>query len=435
MIVIAWGPGEIAEGDFCRSDEAIHLPLLRIGGLLRFARNDGLPTMILSPTTESDIVAAISEARAKKAPLAIQGGGTRKGLARPAQTEHTLSLAAMNDIVFYEPGEMVFCAHAGTAVETIEAMLAERGQMLPFEPMDHRRLFGASGAPTIGAIAACNISGPRRISHGAARDSLIGLKFVNGAGEPIKTGGRVMKNVTGLDLVKLSSGAFGTLGVLTEATFKVLPRPEAVATLVLRNLDDEAAITALSQALGSPFEVSGAAHLPAGVGGSDARTLLRIENFRHSVAYRVAELRKLVGGDVVLYDEETRAVWRDVADCAFFAAPDERAVWRVSTAPSRGPDLVRFVQKGGAVAHFFDWGGGLVWLAVDAADDAREKDVRAAVAACGGHATLVRAPDELRARIDVFQPLPEPMMKLTRGIKASFDPDGILNPGRMYAGV
>ncbi|MDE2364309.1 MAG: glycolate oxidase subunit GlcE [Hyphomicrobiales bacterium] len=391
--------------------------------------------MILSPTSESDIAAAVADAREKKTPLAIEGGGTRKALGRPAQSERTLSLAKMNAIVFYEPGEMVFCAQGGVPVESIEAMLAERGQMLPFEPVDHRRLYGSSGAPTIGAVAACNISGPRRISHGAARDSLIGLRLVNGAGEAIKTGGRVMKNVTGLDLVKLSCGAHGTLGVLAEATFKVLPRPEASATLVIRNLDDERAVQALSQALGSPFEVSGAAHLPAGIGGPDARTLLRVENFKPSVEYRIGELRKIVGGDVILYDEETRALWRDIRDCAFFAAPDPRAIWRVSTAPSRGADLVRLVRKSGEAAHFFDWGGGLVWLAVDAGGDARAKDIRAATAACGGHATLVRAPDELRARMEVFQPLPDAVMTLTRGIKASFDPDGILNPGRMYAGV
>jgi glycolate oxidase FAD binding subunit len=391
--------------------------------------------MTLAPASASDIVSIVAESRAKKTPLSIEGGGARKGLGRPAQSEATLSMARMSDIVFYEPGEMVFCARAGAPLDKIEAMLAERGQMLAFEPMDHRRLYGSTGAPTVGALAACNISGPRRISHGAARDALIGLKLVNGRAEEIKTGGRVMKNVTGLDLVKLSAGAFGTLGVLTEATFKVLPRPETAATLVIRNLDDSSAVAALSQALGSPFEVSGAAHLPAGVGGEEARTLLRVENFAPSVDYRVGELRKLVGGDVVLGAEATLALWRDIRDCAFFAAPDPRAIWRVSTAPSRGPDFVRSMQKTGATAHFYDWGGGLVWLAVEVADDAREKDVRAAVAACGGHATLVRAPDELRARIDVFQPLSDAAMKLTRGIKASFDPDGVLNPGRMYAGI
>ena len=390
--------------------------------------------MTLSPATETDLAAIVRDARAKKTPLAISGGGTRSGLGRPAEGA-ALSMAGMVGIVFYEPGEMVFRARAGTPLAAVEKLLADNGQMLPFEPMDHARLYGASGAPTIGAVAACNISGPRRISHGAARDSLIGLSLVNGAGEPVKTGGRVMKNVTGLDLVKLSSGAFGTLGALTEVTFKVLPRPECAATLVLRNLDDARAIEALSKALGSPFEVSGAAHLPAGVGGPDARTLLRLENFKSSVAYRIGELQKIVGGDVTLYDEETRSLWRDVGDCAFFAAPDQRAIWRVSTAPTRGPDLVRLVQRSGPVAHYYDWGGGLVWLAVEASGDCRARDVRAAVASCGGHATLVRAPDDLRARLDVFEPQPAPVMKLTRAIKASFDPDAILNRGRMYADV
>ena len=391
--------------------------------------------MTHQPATESDFCAIVADARAKKTPLAIEGGGTRAGLGRPTQTAETLSTRGLNGVVFYEPAEMVICARAGTPLADIEALLAERKQILPFEPPDHRRLYGSSGAPTIGAIAACNLAGARRISAGAARDSLIGVRFVNGAGEAIKSGGRVMKNVTGLDLVKLSAGAHGTLGALTEVTFKLLPTPETGATLVINGLDDARAIEALAQALGSPFEVSGAAHLPAGVGGDEACTLLRIENFEASVAYRIAELRKLVGGDVTLDDSASRALWRDIGECAFFASPDERAIWRVSTAPSRAPDLVRLVQRNGAVVHFYDWGGGLVWLAVEATGDAREKDVRAAVAACGGHAMLVRAPDEIRARVDVFQPLAAPLMKLTRDVKASFDPDGVLNPGRMYAGV
>lgn len=391
--------------------------------------------MTHQPATESDLCAIVVEARANKTPLAIEGGGTRAGLGRPSQTAETVSMRGLDGIVFYEPAEMVVCARAGASLAAVEAMLAERNQILPFEPPDHRRLYGSSGAPTIGAVAACNLSGSRRISAGAARDSLIGVRFVNGVGEAIKSGGRVMKNVTGLDLVKLSAGAHGTLGALTEVTFKLLPRPETSATLVLHDLDDARAIQVLSQALGSPFEVSGAAHLPAGVGGDRARTLLRIENFENSVTYRIAELRKLVGGDATLDDAASRALWRDISECAFFAAPDSRAIWRVSTAPSRAPDLVRLIQRSGAVAHFYDWGGGLVWLAVDASDDARENDVRAAVATCGGHATLARAPDEVRAHVAVFQPLADPLMKLTRGVKASVDPDGLLNPGRMYAGI
>ncbi len=395
--------------------------------------------MTHTPATESDLCAIVAEARAKKTPLAIEGGGTRAGLGRPVQTAETVSMRDIDGIVFYEPAEMVICARAGASLAAVQALLAERNQILPFEPPDHRRLYGSTGEPTIGAIAACNLSGSRRIAVGAARDALIGVRFVNGAGEAIKNGGRVMKNVTGLDLVKLSCGAHGTLGALTEVTFKLLPKPETSATLVLKGLDDARAVQALAQALGSPFEVSGAAHLPAGVGGDSARTLLRIENFENSVRYRIGELRKLVGGDVVLDDAASRDLWRDVSESGFFAAQDDqhaaRAIWRVSTAPSRAPDFVRIVQRAGAVAHYYDWGGGLVWLAVEAAGDARANEIHAAIGVVGGHATLVRAPEEVRAHVEVFQPLAEPLMQLTRNVKASIDPDGIINPGRMYAGI
>ncbi|MDE2578189.1 MAG: glycolate oxidase subunit GlcE [Hyphomicrobiales bacterium] len=388
--------------------------------------------MILSPTSEAELIEAV---RAARAPLAIEGGGSKGGLGRPLQAQDTLSLKNLGGVIFYEPAEMVFRARAGTPVAQLEQMLAEHGQMLPFEPMNHQSIYGAAGAPTIGAVAACNISGPRRISHGAARDSLIGVRFVNGFGEAINSGGRVMKNVTGLDLVKLQAGAFGTLGPLSEVTFKVLPRPSTQATLALHGLDDARAIGALCRAVGSPFEISGAAHLPAGILGDAPRTLLRIENVPESVVYRLGELQKIVGGGDTLDAAQSEALWRQVRDVAAFASPDARALWRISTAPSRAVDLVRRVQQGGAVAHFYDWSGGLVWLAVETGDDARAADIRAAVAACGGHATLVRAPVDLRARVDVFQPPSAPLMALTRAVKASFDPNAILNPGRMYAGV
>jgi glycolate oxidase FAD binding subunit len=394
----------------------------------------GVATLTLAPATESELADAIRAAHSARTLLAIEGGGTRTGLGRPAQTQDTLSLAKLSGVTLYEPAELVLSAHAGTPLAEIEAILAARNHMLPFEPVDHRRLYGSSGAPTIGAIAACNLSGPRRISHGAARDSLIGLRIVNGTGETVKSGGRVMKNVTGLDLVKLSCGAYGTLGVLSEVTFKLLPKPEAEATLVLRGLDDRAAIDILSRALGSPFEVSGAAHLPAGIGAKEARTLVRVENFAPSVDYRVTALREALGGGERVEADASRALWRDIAEVAFFAAPDASAVWRISTAPTRGPEFVEQVRRIVDARCFYDWGGGLVWLAVPDTGDASAAAIRAAIAGAG-HATLMRASDETRARVDVFQPLAAPVMTLTRGIKAAFDPGGILNPGRMYAGV
>jgi glycolate oxidase FAD binding subunit len=247
-----------------------------------------------------------------------------------------------------------------------------------------------------------------------------------------------MKNVTGLDLVKLMAGSWGTLGFLTEVTFKVLPKAERVATLVLDGLDDARAIEALSLALGSPFEVSGAAHLPATLDDAGGRTLVRLEGFSTSVEYRLGELRRLLkrfGGGEVMDGEAAVALWREVRDVRALVEPRDRAVWRVSTAPTKGPDVMARIARALEARWFYDWGGGLMWIAVDAAGDAGAATIRAAVAQAGGHATLVRAPAEVRAAVAVFEPLPEPLMRVTAGIKAALDPAGIFNPGRMYAGV
>jgi glycolate oxidase FAD binding subunit len=390
----------------------------------------------LNPASEAEAAELVREAREKGRKLDIVGGGTRAGLGRPPRADFAISAAKMSGIAFYEPAEMVICAEAGTPVSQVEAVIAQRGQMLPFEPMDHRGLYGTEGEPTIGGLVAGNISGPRRISAGAARDALIGLRLVNGRGEIVKSGGRVMKNVTGLDLVKLNCGAHGALGLITQATFKLLPRPERAATIVIRRLDDKRAIEALSLALGSPFGISGAAHISAGMGREFPRTFVRLEGFADSVDYRVAALLKLLapfGAKHALEAEDSERIWRDVRDAGFLAAPADRAIWRVSLAPSKAAG---FVEGLGArvLAHFYDWGGGLVWLCSDASTEAAAA-IRAALAPLGGHATLIRAPDALREAVDVFEPLSAPLMRITRGVKASFDPDGLFNAGRMYSGI
>lgn len=394
--------------------------------------------IIHTPTTEAQACAVVKSVIDNAVPLTLRGGGTRAGLGRPAQAASTLSSAGLTGITLYEPAEMVIAARAGTPLALVQETLAERGQMLPFEPMDHRALYGSEGEPTIGAIAACNISGPRRINAGAARDSLIGVRLVNGRGEMIKSGGRVMKNVTGLDLVKLLSGSHGTLGFLTEVTFRVLPRPERIVTLQWSGLSDGDGITLLSKALGSPFEPMAAAHLPAGLAGDEARTLLRLENFSDSIEYRSGELALLLGEYGVperLEGTAPTALWTDIRDAAFFAGSDE-AVWRLSLAPTNGPKAAAAIARMIPAARcFYDWGGGLVWLAVPADGDAGAAAIRAALKPLGGHATLVRAPDAVRAAVDVFQPLAEPLMRVTAGIKKSFDPAGIFEPGRIYAGI
>jgi len=380
----------------------------------------------------------VRDAAGRSERLRLVGGGTKAGIGRPAQDEATLATTGLSGITLYEPAEMVISALAGTPLAQVQAQLAERGQMLPFEPMDFSRLLGSTGTPSFGAVAATNNSGPRRINAGAARDSLIGVRFVNGRGEIIKSGGRVMKNVTGLDLVKLMAGAWGTLGLLTEVTFKVLPVQERVATLVFPNLDDARAVAALSAALGSPFELTGAAHLPAGCGGAEARTAMRVEGFSDSVTYRLGELTKLLrrfGAPAIVEGEAGADLWTGIRDAIPLVEPRDAAIWRISTAPDRGPAVTAAIAATRAARWFYDWGGGLIWLATPAEGDAGAEAVRTAVKASGGHATLVRAPDAVRATVPVFEPLSEPLMRITAGLKAAHDPKGVFNPGRMYAGV
>ena len=388
-----------------------------------------------APTSEAEVVEAVQTARAAKSPLRIVGGGTRSGYGRPVEAASVLSLANLTGITLYEPAEMVIGARAGTPLREIEAALAANRQMLPFEPGDFRALYGTAGAPSIGAIAAGNFSGPRRISAGATRDSLIGVRFVNGRGAAIKSGGRVMKNVTGLDLVKLQAGALGTLGPLTEVIFKVLPCPETSLTLVLSGLDDARAIAALSAGLTTPFEVSGAAHLLAGQ-GMPARTCLRLEGFAESLRYRAGALQAILkpfGPASVVEGAASEDLWRRIGEPAHVASSPDETVWRISLKPTDGPAFVAALARATPIRHhLYDWGGGLVWLALAPGPDGGAAAVRAALGGFGGHATLVRAAPEVRASVSVFQPESPPLALLADGIRRSVDPDGLFNPRLMH---
>lgn len=313
-------------------------------------------------------------------------------------------------------------------------MLHAEGQDLPFEPIDLRPLLDTEGTPTIGAVAATNLSGPRRIMAGAARDALLGVRFINGRGEAIKSGGRVMKNVTGLDLARYMSGSWGTLGFLTEVTFKVLPSPRDERTLILKGLADQIGIAALSVTLGSPYEVTGAAHVRGARGPS---TLVRIEGAPFSVEYRsdqVTRMLKPYGQVTAVAGEDSRALWRDIAQAEPVAEPRGRAVWRISAPPQSAPAITESIGRAVDADWFYDWGGGLIWLATADQDDAGAQAIRAALGECGGHATLMRASAETRRQIEVFEPLAPPLAALARNLKTAFDPSGIFNPGRMYAG-
>ncbi|MGE3932049.1 MAG: FAD-binding protein [Rhodospirillaceae bacterium] len=406
----------------------------------------------LSPRDEADVREAVVAALAANAPLEIVGAGTKRALGRPVVAARRLALDALAGIALYEPDELVLRAGATTPLAAVAQALAAHGQMLAFEPPDLGPLLGApAGGQTLGGVLACNLAGPRRIKAGAARDHFLGVRAVSGRAEAFKAGGRVVKNVTGYDLCKLMAGSFGTLAVMTEATVKVMPAPEKTRTVLASGLDDARAVAALAAALNSPHEVSAAAHLPAAVAarsgvsyvaGADAAvTAVRVEGFDASVVARCAALRELLaafGPVEELHRHNSAALWREIADVAAFR-PDAplgrgRVVWRLSVPPASGPVALAAVHAACGGDGYYDWGGGLVWIALDPADDAHEPAVRAAIRDCGGHALLVRAPDAVRAAVPVFEPAAAGVAALSARIKDAFDPARILNPGRMVAG-
>ena len=417
----------------------------------------------LAPTDADGLADAVRWAVAGEAPLEVIAGGSKQTLGRPVQSAATLSLAAFDGIVDYQPSELVLTAQAATPLATIEAALEAERQMLAFEPADYGPLLRASGgadlrapggadlrAPggaTLGGALACNLSGPRRIKAGAARDHFLGMHAVSGRGERFKAGGRVVKNVTGYDVCKLLAGSYGTLALMHEVTVKVLPAPERTRTVLVFGLEPAAALDALGAALGSAHEVSGAAHMPAEIaarsavsyvsGASAAVSAVRVEGFPASVEARCEALRALLGpfGAVEeLHSKNSATLWREIRDVRAFAG-DSRPLWRLSVPPASGAAAAARVAEAADVRALFDWGGGLLWLAVDGAPDAGEVPVRAAAMAVGGHATLVRADAPTRAARAVFQPQATGLAALTARIKRAFDPTGVLNPGRMYAGV
>jgi glycolate oxidase FAD binding subunit len=409
----------------------------------------------VQPRDAKDVEAAVQWALAEGKTAEIVGHGSKRAIGRPAQTDVTLDLSTLSGVTLYEPEELVLSAKAGTPLAEIEALLAANGQQLAFEPMDYAGVLGGvAGRGTIGGALAANVSGPRRLKAGAGRDHFLGVSAVSGRGETFKSGGRVVKNVTGYDLCKLIAGSWGTLAAMTEVTIKVLPRPETEQTLLILGLEPARAVEAMTSAMGSSCDVSGAAHLPAGVAGriaadelgGGAVTALRLEGFSPSVAERkrtLETLMKAFGELATAEASRSRAFWKAVRDVTPFAADrsnlsppqDERPLWRISTAPSRGAELAAMIAKGAPTQMFYDWAGGLIWVALGASDDADAALVRRAVAVTGGHATLIRAPASVRAAIDVFAPQDAAVAALTKRVKESFDPKGVLNPGRMWAGV
>ncbi len=411
--------------------------------------NQSTMTALLKPGNPAEVEQAIRWALAEGKTFELVGRGSKRAIGRAAQWDATLDLSALSGVTLYEPEELVLSARAGTPLDEVEALVAASGQQLAFEPLDYGPLLGApSGAGSIGGALAANLSGPRRIKAGAARDHFLGVAAVSGRGEIFKSGGRVVKNVTGYDLCKLLAGSWGTLAAMTDVTIKTLPRAETSASVLIFNLDDAAACKAMVAAMGSFGDVSAAAHLPAAVAariaeiaaGRTAVTAFRLEGFAPSVVDRKAVLENLLapfGALDSLNEAASIALWRAIRDVTPFAAKTagDRDLWRISTAPSRGAEVGRALTEQMDAEVLYDWAGGLVWAALPIADDASEPLVHRLVATAGGHATLIRAPAAVRAKVHVFTPEPPPLAALTMRVRQSFDPQGVLNAGRMWAGV
>jgi glycolate oxidase FAD binding subunit len=401
----------------------------------------------------NDVEQVVRAAIASEQPLEIIGHGTRRQIGQPMATNAVLDLSALNAVSSYEPNELIITVQAGAPLADVQSLIDSKNQQFAFEPMDTSALLGVPGNGTIGGMIGVGLAGPRRIKAGGARDHLLGAHAVSGFGDSFKTGGRVVKNVTGYDLCKLLTGSWGTLAVMTEVTLKVMPKPESERTLMLRGLDDPTANRAMTAALGSPFDVSAAAHLPnsafrpsdgalADLGSQgQAVTLIRLEGIAASVADRADSLRKTLasfGAAEVLQDAASAAAWRAVRDVEPFAANGSLGawpVWRIVCPPAAGGALGQALARDTGGDVIYDWGGGLIWAALPPKPDAQAALLRQRVEAAGGHAMLIRASGEVRRNVDVFHPPSGGVALLSERVRASFDPKNILNRGRLARGL
>jgi glycolate oxidase FAD binding subunit len=378
--------------------------------------------MILKPTTEKELAQLVVDVNS---PFEILGTGTKRAIGRTIENLTGLELSKFSKVNAYEPEELILDVGAGAKLADVEKLLAAKGQYLAFEPADYSKLLGAKHSGTIGGALACNISGPRRIKAGAARDHVLGLSAVSGRGEIFKAGARVVKNVTGYDVPKLMAGSHGTLAIFTSVIFKVLPKPETEETLWIAGLDDAAAVGVMSLAMQSSCEVSAAAHIP------NLGTFVRLEGIGASVRYRRDKLISFLGQKVeTLHEEDSMRQWHEIRDVLPLADGQQRIVWKLSVTPSHAAKIIEHLKTKIDMRYFLDWAGGLVWL--DTMTEASQI-IRTAIG--DGHATLIRASDTVRNQIDVFQPQAPALAALSARVKNSFDPRGIFNPGRMYKGV
>jgi glycolate oxidase FAD binding subunit len=391
---------------------------------------------VLKPQTESEIAEIVREA---KGPFEIASHGTKRAFGRPVAAETILDVGALSGIMNYEPEELVLTACAATPMADIEMALSAKNQMLAFEPADWGPLFDApEGQATPAGVVATNACGSRRVKAGAVRDSVIGCRFVNGSGEAIKAGGRVIKNVTGFDIAKLMAGAMGTLGAMTEITLRVVPKPERIAAIAIF-CGGEDGLRLLREAAKLPVDATGLAYCPAPLMErldapcrGEGAALIRIEGSNPAVDQKIAVLAQWMAKcDSSRLDEDVaERVFNSAGRGGAFLGADAD-LWRLCVPPTEAQAAQ---MESGADDWYADWAGAMLWLGLPA-DDGTATRLRTITAKYGGHATLMRGSKEARKTLAVFEPESTARAELTRSVKAAFDPKHLFNPGRMFEGV
>ncbi|WP_242770861.1 FAD-binding protein [Sphingopyxis sp. YF1] len=384
------------------------------------------------PGNADDLRYVINDAACAGEKLRIRGGGTKDLVGRPLGREKVLDMRGFSGINSYEPAELVLTAGAGTPLHVIASALEAEQQVLGFDPFDHASLFGVEGTATIGGVLAANASGSRRLARGAARDHLLGFTAVSGRGELFVAGGRVVKNVTGYDLPKLMAGSWGRLAALVEVTLKTMPRPQVSTTVRVTGLGVNQSANLMAHALGTSTEIAAARHFPAPLawhctGAEHSVTDFLIEGFRESVEARCDHLVRFISDNVG--ERPVDMIGAETCDWSAIgpnvALPFDQPLWRVSILPSRASACLEALETLGA-SYWMDWAGGLLWVSVGD----KSVRVREIATAFGGHAMLLRAPDEVRERVAAFETSSAPLAALEGRVRRGFDPSGIFETGR-----
>ena len=398
------------------------------------------------PSSREEIAEIIKNCYKKSIPLEINGTKSKNKIGRNFQSEKTLDLSGYSGIIEYKPEELYIKVKAGTPLKEILEAIDKNNQQLAFEPIDFGFLFeGKSNGGTIGGVVACNFAGPRRFKVGSARDHVLGFQGINGKGEIIKSGGTVVKNVTGYDLCKLVSGSYGTLTVLTELSIKVLPKSDSSKTLIINNPHIKKAMEYLGAALSSSTDPSGGVFYPERFENNfvfndlthkGALTAIRIEGPTNSVDQRISRLVKelslLENEYSVLDNFQTDLFWSKTRNLEVFSNLKNNLL-RVIVPVSETLNVIQKLKKY-EINYFLDWGGNLIWLELETISLKILREIKEITQEHSGYFTIIKLEDDLKASADIFTIDPI-KYKISEKIKKSFDPKRIFNPGKMYSGI